>query len=167
MMDDSEDARLFVELSSHAADLVEARASLELALRSAQDPNSPLRDAERSLVADATMAYCRTFFPSKVRHPVTAHVAIPRSFEATHEMVAMFRNRTIAHSHSDLLVSYAVAVLDAETHEVLDVMGPSVTSSMPPEQVHAFHDLVCALQGELDAVIEPIRTPTHGDAGRP
>src|SRR4051794_32002570 len=63
MVNESDDARLFVELSSHAADLAEARDSLELALRSMPDPDSPLRDAERSLVANATMAYCRTFFP--------------------------------------------------------------------------------------------------------
>lgn len=49
MLNESDDARLFVELCSHAADLAEARDSLELALRSMQDPDSPLRDAERSL----------------------------------------------------------------------------------------------------------------------
>ena len=158
MLNESDDARLFVELSSHAADLAEARDSLELALRSMRDPDSPLRDAERALVANATMAYCRTFFPSKVRRPVTALVEIPRAFAATHELVAMFRNRTIAHSQSDLSVTYAVAVLDAETQEVLDVIGPSIQSPMPPEHVHAFLGLVDALERELDEVIDPIRT---------
>lgn len=158
MLNESDDACLFVELSSHAADLAEARDSLELALRSMRDPDSPLRDAERALMANATMAYCRTFFPSKVRRPVTALVEIPRAFAATHELVAMFRNRTIAHSQSDLSVTYAVAVLDADTQEVLDVTGPSIHSPMPPEHVHAFLGLVDALEGELDEVIDPIRT---------
>lgn len=157
-MNESDDARLFVELSSHAADLAEARDSLELALRSMRDPDSPLRAAERALVANASMAYCRTFFPSKVRGPVTALVDIPRAFAATHELVVRFRNRTIAHSQSDLSITYAVAVLDAATQEVLDVMGPSINSPIPSEHVHAFLNLVDTFARELEAVIDPIRT---------
>jgi len=157
MVDDSDDARLFIELSSHAADLVEARDALELALRSMPDPDSPLRDAERSLVAAAAMAYCRTFFPSKVRRPVTDFVEIPQALVATHELVAMFRNRTIAHSQSDLSVTYALGVLDAETLEVLDVTAPTIVNSMPLEQVRNFLDLVTAVEERLDEVIEPIR----------
>ena len=111
MVDDSDDARWFVELSSCAADLVEARDALGLALRSMADDASPLQDAERSLVANAAMAYCRTFFPSKVRRPVTNVVEIPQEFAATHQRVAMFRNRAIAHSQSDLSVTYALGVL--------------------------------------------------------
>lgn len=157
MVGDSDDARLFIELSSHAADLVEARDALELALRSMPDTESPLQDAERSLVANAAMAYCRTFFPSKVRRPVTDFVEIPQAFAATHEVVAMFRNRTIAHSQSDLSVTYAVGVCDAEALEVLDVTAPNISSTMPPEQVRSFIDLVNTVGEQLDEVIEPIR----------
>ena len=157
MVADSDDARLFIELSSHAADLVEARDALELALRSMSDPDSPLQDAERSLVANAAMAYCRTFFPSKVRRPMTDFVEIPQAFFATHELVAAFRNRTIAHSQSDLSVTYAVGVLDAETLEVRDVMAPTFLNPMPLEQVRNFIDLVDTVEGRLDEVIEPIR----------
>lgn len=157
MIDDSDDARSFIELSSHAADLVEARDALELASRSMPDPDSPLRDAERSLVANAAMAYCRTFFPSKVRRPVTDFVDIPKALVATHELVAMFRNRTIAHSQSDLSVTYALGVLHGETLEVLDVTAPSISSPMPPEQVRNFLGLVTTVEELLDEAIEPTR----------
>lgn len=170
MVGDSGDARLFVELSSHAADLVEARDALELALRAMPDADSPLRDAERSLVANAAMAYCRTFFPSKVRRPVTAFVGIPQALVATHELVAIFRNRTIAHSQSDLSLTYALGVLDAETLEVLDVTAPNISSPMPLEQVRSFADLVDAVAERLDEVIEPLRmrlTERLADADRP
>jgi hypothetical protein len=170
MVDDSDDARLFIELSSHAADLVEARDALELALRSMPDPDSPLRDAERSLVANAAMAYCRTFFPSKVRRPVTVFVEIPQALVATHELVVMFRNRTIAHSQSDLSVTYALGVLDAETLEVLDVSAPNISSPMPLEHVRGFLELVTTVGERLDEVIEPIRTRLTerlADADRP
>lgn len=170
MVDDSDDARLFIELSSHAADLVEARDALGLVLRSMPDPDSPVRDAERSLVANAAMAYCRTFFSSKVRRPVTHFVDIPQGLAATHELVAVFRNRTIAHSQSDLSVTYALGVLDADTLAVLDVTAPSISSPMPPEQVRNFLDLVTTVEERLDEVIEPIRmrlTERLADADRP
>lgn len=157
MVDDSEDARLFIELSSHAADLVEARDALGEALRSMSDPDSPLRNAERSLVANAAMAYCRSSFPSKVRRPVTDFIEIPQALIATHELVAMLRNRTIAHSQSELSVTYALGVLDPEALEVLDVTAPNISSSMPPEQVRRFADLVDAATDRLDEVIEPVR----------
>ncbi len=158
MVDDSEDARLFIELSSHAVDLTEAGDALALALQSMAEAQSPLRDAERSLVASAAMAYCRTFFPSSVRRPVTDFLRVPERHSAIHELVAMFRNRTIAHSQSDLSVTYAVGVLDAATFEVLDVTAPNISNSMPPEQVRRFLDLVTAVGEQLDDVIEPIRT---------
>lgn len=47
----------FRELSSHEADLIEARNALELALLSASDPDSRIQDAVRSLVANATLAH--------------------------------------------------------------------------------------------------------------
>ena len=38
---------------------------------------------------------------------MTYFVEIPQALSATHELVAKFRNRTIAHSQSDLLITYA------------------------------------------------------------
>ena len=158
MVQDSDDARLFIELSSYAVDLVEARDALALAQQSAATADSPLQSAERSLIANATMAYCRTFFLSRARRPITTFVQIPAQVSATHDLVARFRNRTIAHSQSELSVTCAVGVLDADTLAVLDVSAPNISSTMPPEQVRNFSELVAAVMAELDEVIAPVRT---------
>lgn len=157
MVPDSEDARAFIELSSHAADLVQAREALELAVQRRDEATSPIKGAKDALVAGAAMAYCRTFFHSNVRQPVTNSIEVPEGLRATHELVRMFRNRTIAHSQSDLSVTYAVAVLDAKTFKVRDVTAPTIRSTMPPERVRDFLELVTAVQDLLDDAIEPIR----------
>lgn len=158
MVPDSDDARAFIELSSHAADLVHAREALELAVQREGEAGSPLGGAKDALVAAAAMAYCRTFFHSNVRQPVTAFIELPEALRATHQLVRMFRNRTIAHSQSDLSVTYALAVLDAQTLEVRDVTAPTIRNGMPPERVRDFLELVTTVQVLLDDVIEPIRS---------
>ena len=157
LVPDNPDTRLFIELSSHAADLTEAREALTLAL-SAPIPELPA-GVGRSLIANAVMAYCRTFFPSKARTPVTSFVQVPDELVATHDLVARFRNRTVAHSQSDLLVTYPVGILDATTLNVLDVSAPTMCSTMPTEQVNSFITLIDEMQRRLDDLIEPIRYP--------
>ncbi|BDO40648.1 hypothetical protein [Cellulomonas sp. NTE-D12] len=158
MVPDSKDARDFVEMSSHAADLVQAREALELAVRSKDDVSSTLDRATEALIATAAMAYCRAFFHSERRRLVTDFVKIPEALRDTHQLVRMFRNRTIAHSQSELSVTYAVAVLDAETLEVRDVTAPTVLSTMPSERVRDFFELVTTVQELLDKAIEPVRS---------
>jgi hypothetical protein len=155
LLPDNADTRLFIELSSHAADLTEAREALTLAL-SAPIPGLP-DGVKRSLIANAVMAYCRTFFPSKVRTPITSFVQVPEELFATHDLVARFRNRTIAQSQSDLSVTYPIGILDAKTLNVLDVSAPTVCSTMPTEQVNRFITLIDEMRRRLDDVIEPIR----------
>lgn len=168
MIDDSADARLFIELSSHAADLSEARAALELALRGT-DGDEPFKDARRYLAESAAMAYTRTFMPSKVRRPVTDFVTIPEPLLATHELIRLYRNRTIAHSQSSLSTTYAVGVLDATTLDVVCVTGPTISSDLPREHLRDFFDLIEAIEDALDEVIRPIRmrlTDALGEADR-
>lgn len=156
-MADSVDARLFIEMSSHAADLVEARHSLEAVLRHGAQADSPLAGFESALIAAATVAYCRTFFDSKVRRPMTELIELPDALRETHELVRVYRNRTVAHSQSELAVTYAVAVLDAETLEARDVTATTISSPMPTGRVRDFLRLVTTVQDLLDDAIEPIR----------
>ena len=51
MVPDSEDAPSFIELSSHAADLMQAREALELTVRGRDEIGSPLESAEDALIA--------------------------------------------------------------------------------------------------------------------
>ena len=115
-VDDSPAARLFIELSSHAADLVEAREALEWALRVDPDPALP-GDIKPFLIGFAAVSYCRCVLASTVRKPVTDHVDIPTDMETTHQTIKDFRNQTIAHSQSELKVTYPVGVLAAETKD--------------------------------------------------
>ena len=134
---DSPDTRLFVELSSYAADLSEALAALELVSPPhAEDP--VLREAELFLVGYAVMAYCRTFFPSQVRVPLTKHVAVPNELAATHTRIVNFRNRTIAHSHSQLTTTLPVAVLWPNADRPRDVLAVTLIQSLPRDEVARF-----------------------------
>ena len=156
MVEDSPDARLFIELSSYAADLVEAAEALDLAVRG-EEPNSPLAEAQYFLVGFAVVAYCRTIMPSKVRGLLTDHVSLPAELVGTHEMVRMFRNRTIAHSQSDLAVTYPIGVLDSGSLEVRDVMAPTIVTPLPRTEVSKFQRLVATMQEQVDEVLAPIR----------
>lgn len=156
VIEDSPDARLFIELSSYATDLVEAAEALDLAVRNEQ-PNSPLAGAQHFLVGFAVVAYCRTIMSSKVRGLLTDHVEVPVGLAGTHEMVRMFRNRTIAHSQSDLAVTYPVGMLDSGSLEVRAVMAPTLVTPMPRTAVLEFQRLVVAMQTELDEALVPLR----------
>ena len=153
---DSEDARLFVELSSYGADLAEARHALDLATGSRGD-GSELEDAGAYLIASAVVAYCRTYFPSNVRKPMTDHIAIPDELSDIHRLVGAFRNTTIAHSQSNLATTFPVGVLDATTLRVLDVTATTVSQTLPPPLAERFRGLVEAVDDLLFKVTEPVR----------
>lgn len=153
---DSADARLFVELSSYGADLAEARHALDLAIKS-RGESSQLEDAAPYLIAFAVIAYCRTYFPSNVRKPLTDHIDIPDEVSDTHRLVGAFRNTTVAHSQSKLATTFPVGVLDAETLCVRDVTAATVSQTLPPPLVERFHKLVALVDDLLFEVIEPVR----------
>ena len=153
---DSEDARLFVELSSYGADLAEARHALDLAIKS-RGEGSELEDAGAYLIAFAVVAYCRTYFPSNVRKPLTDHIAIPDELSDIHRLVGAFRNTTIAHSQSNLATTFPVGVLDAATLRVRDVTATTVSQTLPPPLVERFRELIEAADDLLFEVTEPVR----------
>ena len=155
MIPDSPDARLFVELSSYGVDLSEARHALELASEAGEE--SPLRDAAAYLIGFASLAYCRTFFDSKVRKPLTKHILIPAEFQDLHWLVGAFRNTTIAHSQSELYTTFPVGILDAGTLRVRDVTAATYSQTLPPPMVSRFLELVEAVDDLLVEAIEPVR----------
>lgn len=153
---DSPDARLFIELSSYGADLTEARHALDLAAQSTEE-GSPLADARAYLVGFAVVAYCRTILHSNVRGLLTDHVTVPSGLIAVHDQMRAFRNATIAHSQSELAVTYPVGVLEADTREVQFVAAATIVSSLPLPLVERLRNLVVAMEQLLDAAIQPVR----------
>lgn len=153
---DSEDARLFVELSSYGADLAEARHALDLAINS-RGEGSQIEDAAAYLIAFAVVAYCRTYFPSNVRNPMTNYIDIPDDLAEVHRLVGAFRNTTVAHSQSKLATTFPVGVLDVETLRVRDVTAATVSQTLPLPLVERFRKLVAILDDLLFEVTEPVR----------
>ena len=68
-----------------------------------------------------------------------------------------YRNATVAHSQSELAVTYAVGVLDSGTLRVRDVAGPTVVVPLPDRVVLEFHGLIDVMERRLDEVLEPVR----------
>lgn len=157
MVEDSPDARLFIELSSHAADLIEAHHALELALQE-HDSGSTLADASPYLVGFAVIAYGRSVLHSNVRGRLTDHVVVPGHLTDVHEQIKNFRNATIAHSQSELSVTYPTGFLDPSTLEVSHVSAVTMSSTLPIAVTQRFRILVEAMIDQLDQAIEPIRT---------
>ncbi|EWS99768.1 hypothetical protein N865_20855 [Intrasporangium oryzae NRRL B-24470] len=153
---DSADTRLFIELSSYGSDLKEASHALDLAMQGLQG-GSPLADASVYLIGFAVIAYCRTFLHSNVRRPLTEHVRVPPELEQVHEQVRTFRNATIAHSQSELSVTYPLGFLDPATLELAHLSGVTISSTLPEHVMDRFRRLVDVMTEQLDVVIEPVR----------
>lgn len=161
---DSADARLFVELSSYQADLTEARAALELAVASFQD-QGPLGDARQSLIGYAAVAYCRTYFPSNVRTPLTARMTIPTEHQALHDLITEYRNRRVAHSQSQLSSTFAFIGIDADGSIRPGVIGITSAQEIPGSLLQQWitlidliADRISDLQIEVEARIIAVVT---------
>jgi hypothetical protein len=144
LLPDSSDSRLFVELSSYAADLGEAISALELA-RQVRGHDGALRDASPYLVDFAAVAYCRTFFPSKVRKPMTDYVAIPEKHQDLHALITAYRNRRVAHSQSQLSSTFAVIAIDEGGSPRHGVFGMTASQELPAEVITQWAVLITTL----------------------
>lgn len=107
VLPDSPDARRLVELSSHLNDLSDADHALSTALQLAED--DPLWPA---LTGYAATAYMRAFLHSQVRRPLPEIIGIPAERVALHDTIHKFRNTTVAHSQSELVMALPLAVLN-------------------------------------------------------
>ena len=153
---DTPDSRLFVEMSSYASDLVEARHALNLAVRSLTE-GSLLAEATQHLVGLAAIAYCRTALHSNVRGRLTDRIQLPGQLTGIHDQIKIYRNATVAHSQSELAVTYAIGVFEPDTLEVRDVMAATVLVPVPGHIVREFRTLVETAELLLDEAIEPVR----------
>ncbi len=154
---DCEDTRLFIELASYGSDLAEAGHALDLAIQGDDQEGSDFAEARAYLIGFAVVAYCRTILHSKVRRPLTDHVDVPAELQETHQQVKSFRNATIAHSQSELTVTYPVGVLDSATLDLVYVAGATVISTLPRAVVQRFQTLLEAMDDLVDAALEPVR----------
>ncbi len=153
---DSVDARLFVEFSSYQADLTEARTALELAISGIGD-EGPLDDARQFLIGYAAVAYCRTYFHSKVRAPITDHISIPAEHAELHARITEYRNQRVAHSQSQLATTFAFVGIDTDGSIRPGVIGMTAAQEIPAnflEQWITLIDLIADLIGELQTEVE-------------
>lgn len=154
-VEDSPDTRLFIELSSHATDLTEASHALDWALRATQD--DAWADLKPYLMGSAVVSYCRCFLHSNVRAPLSDRIDIPPEMNGIHETIRVFRNQTIAHSQSELTVTYPVGVLDAKTMELQSVSALTVASTLPDSIAEDFARLIRTVLELLDDALDPVR----------
>jgi hypothetical protein len=116
-----------------------------------------LSDLKPYLIGFAVVSYCRCFLPSNVRTPLSDHIDMPPGMIGTHEAIKAFRNQTIAHSQSELTVTYPVGVLDAKTLELRFVSALTVASTLPISVAKDFARLISAVLDLLDEVLGPVR----------
>lgn len=144
---DSPDARRFVELSSYAAELSEAHAALDLALRGFAE-GELLMDAHAHLVGYAAVAYCRVFFPSKVRRSLDSREFVPAEFTELHQLITDYRNRRVAHAQSQLSSTFAFIGLDSSG------IRPSLIALTPAQELPA--SVLTRWQSLIDRVADTI-----------
>lgn len=150
---DSPDTRLLVELTSHANDLSEAAHSLGKALDSGEGS-----DVWEPLTSHAVTAYIRPFIHSNARARLD-HMAefpgIPAELLATHDMIRKYRNTTVAHSQSDLVMPLPVALLSG-VDQVVHVWGMTVVHPMPGAIAVRFADLLTTMESIVDTAMQPV-----------
>lgn len=154
VLPDSTDARLLAELTSHASDLSEASHTLALGFAAGEGS-----DLWGPLTSHAVTAYIRPFIHSNVRarlDEMPEFPPIPPALKPAHEAIRTYRNRTVAHSQSELAMPLPVAILDS-SGQAVDVMGVSVVHPMPRIIADQFSDLISAMEDAVDQATQPVR----------
>lgn len=151
LLPDSPDARALVELSSHLNDLSDAEHALSAALEVADD--DPLWPV---LTGYATTAYMRAFLPSQVRRRLLELVQIPPEHLSLHETIHKFRNTTIAHSQSELVMILPLAVLN-ESGTIRAVTDMVVSHHLPRRTAEAFAVLIADVLDLVEHAAQELR----------
>lgn len=153
VLPDTPDVRLLVDLTSHASDLSEAAHALGCAFDAGE--GSSLWEP---LTSHAVTAYVRPFIVSNVRarlDEMPEVPGLPPNLRSVHDRIRKYRNTTIAHSQSELVMPLPVAILNDEGHGV-DVIGVTVTHPMPHAFAQRFAELISVSEDIVDQATLPV-----------
>ncbi|MBD8535688.1 hypothetical protein [Plantibacter sp. CFBP 13570] len=152
----SEPVIALATLSSFNADLTEARQNFELAAEFENAVDERGHQIYRALVNQAVIAYLRCVKKSDHRPPVLEYVSVPEQFLGVHSQLDKLRNRTIAHSESDLEASYVLATLNATdgTPSLQQIQTITAAGAMPPAIRARAEALVTDLSTQLNKIID-------------
>jgi len=106
----------------------------------------------------AVTAYSRPFAVSKARSRLDTmdkFPGVPTGLKPVHDMVRKYRNTTVAHSQSDLVLPIALALLD-DRGAVQDVIGLSLIHTMPLAVAEQFAELVDAVETLVEDATRPV-----------
>ncbi|MBG6219095.1 hypothetical protein IWX75_003586 [Arthrobacter sp. CAN_A6] len=110
------------------------------------------------LISHAITAYTRPFILSKVRarlDHMPEFPGIPNELQDVHDTVRKYRNTTIAHSQSDLVMPLPIAILD-DTGNGKDVIGVTLIHPVPGAFIGHFADLIMAMEDLVDQATQPV-----------
>jgi len=157
---DSPEARRLALLGGFAADLIEVADAFAIAETFLGAKDEPGATIYRLLVAHGVVAYARCFADSKVRAKLGTLISVPPEFANTHNALMKLRNRTIAHSESNLQPTYAVVDLshDGTTVAVDRALSITITTGTPSPDVQQARLLVTELQAALQLELDAAKT---------
>jgi len=110
------ETRLLVALTSHASDLSEAAHTLRHAFEAGEGSELWLPLTSHAVTAYIRPLFIRTFAHGSPKCPASR--ALPATLAGVHDVIRKYRNTTVAHSHSELILPRPVAFLDAAVRGV-------------------------------------------------
>jgi hypothetical protein len=115
------------------------------------------------LTSHAVTAYIRPFIISNVRtrlDHMSEFPGMPSEYQPIHNMIRQYRNTTVAHSQSNLVMPLPVVLLD-ESGRVKRVWGMTIIHSMPAATALRFAELITAVEIIVDHAMRPITDRLH------
>ena len=103
----------------------------------------------------AVMSYCRAFFSSNVRRPLSDYMEIPERFRSVDERIREYRNMVIAHSQSSLTVTLPVVVERADGSRLAS--GWTISQPLPLSLLKKFAELIDAVADRVDVLIADVQ----------
>ncbi|MFF1384643.1 hypothetical protein ACFVWT_13865 [Arthrobacter sp. NPDC058288] len=104
-------------------------------------------------------AYIRPFIESSVRarlDEISGIPGIPPALRPVHDVIRKYRNTTIAHSQSTLVMPLPVAILDP-SGQAVDVMGISLIHPLPCAIAHQLSRLISAMEDVVSQATQPVK----------